>query len=149
MLVTDKALKDVIFFSMDQTLRGLRAYSTKVFLESGFDITVDQWLVLKRVSEGNGTVSQTEIAEMLDKDAASMTRILDILVKKDLLFRKMSSQDRRRFDLVMTQKGIEYVTALTPIVLKLREQALAEISDKEIQLVRSILEKVTHNLSQE
>jgi DNA-binding MarR family transcriptional regulator len=146
MLVADKILKDVLFFSIDQTMRRLRGYATKRFAEEGFNITVDQWLVLKRVSDANGIISQTEIAEMLDKDAASMTRILDLLVKKELLFRRMSETDRRRFNLVMTPKGLEYVVALMPIVVNIREKSLVAITDAEILVLRSVLQKITDNL---
>jgi MarR family transcriptional regulator, transcriptional regulator for hemolysin len=146
MLVADKALKDVVFFSIDQSMRQLRAYSTRRFAEAGFDLTVDQWLVLKRVSDGDGVVSQTEIADMLGKDAASMTRILDILVKKELLFRRMNETDRRRFDLIMTEKGVAMVQDLMPIVLDIRQKALSAVTDAEVLVLRSVLEKIMANL---
>ncbi|WP_373548526.1 MarR family winged helix-turn-helix transcriptional regulator [Haliscomenobacter sp.] len=146
MFISDQELKDVVFFSMDQSMRRLRNYSNQAFHEAGFDLTVDQWLVLKRVYDAQEQVSQTEIAEMLSKDGASLTRILDILVKKELLFRKMNETDRRKFDLLMTPKGTEYIQRLIPLVISIREKALNNVSDAEIIVLRTILEKIKTNL---
>lgn len=142
----DLELKDVIFFSIDQCLKRLRSYSTRTFANAGYDLTVDQWLVLKRVFDSNGEVNQTDIAEMLGKDGASVTRILDLLVKKDLLYRQMNEVDRRKFDLVMTPKGNTYVQELTPLVQAIRATALHNVSEAEVLVLRSVLEKIAANM---
>jgi MarR family transcriptional regulator, transcriptional regulator for hemolysin len=146
MLVADKELKDVAFFSIDQAIRQMHKFTIRTFQENGFDITVDQWLVLKRVSDADGLISQTEIATLLEKDNASMTRILDILVKKELLFRQMSVSDRRRFDLVMTKKGIDFVKKILPVVKEIRKAAFIGISDAEVLVLQNVLGKLKSNL---
>jgi MarR family transcriptional regulator, transcriptional regulator for hemolysin len=146
MLVADKELKDVAFFSIDQAIRQMHKFTIRRFHEKGFDITVDQWLVLKRVSDADGVISQSEIATLLEKDNASMTRILDILVKKELLFRQMSASDRRRFDLVMTEKGVDFVRNILPVVKEIRKAAFDGISEAEILVLQNVLGKLKNNL---
>lgn len=146
MLVADQSLEDVVFFIIDQSMRKFRQYSAATFAKAGFDITVDQWLVLKRISDSNGLASQTEIADMLGKDNASITRIIDILVKKHLLIRQANEADRRRFELIMTDKGISFIQEILPLVKNIRTQALHGISDAELLVVSSTLKKLASNV---
>lgn len=146
MLVTDQALKDVVFFPIDQVIRKMHKYSIREFQKNGFDITIDQWLVLKSVSDGDGLISQSEIAEILHKDNASLTRIIDILVKKSYLFRQMSATDRRRFDLIMTKEGIDLIKKMLPIVVAIRQQALQNVNQAELLVLQNVLEKIGKNL---
>ena len=51
------------------------------FSANGIDLTVDQWLVLKKISDADG-LTQIELAEAVFKDRASIKRILDLLLAK-------------------------------------------------------------------
>ena len=65
-------------FLLDRTARRVKQYAQQKFKEMDFNVTVDQWLVLKHLYE-NESMKQNELAELLFKDNPTLTRIIDIL----------------------------------------------------------------------
>ena len=143
----DTALEDILFYWIDRTNKRLRQYSQQAFKKHGFDITVDQWLVLKRVSDSDGAANQSELAELVAKDNASVTRILDHLVKKDLVVREPNPQDRRSFVITMTHKGKAYYERILPVVKDLRKQGIKDIDRAGIEQVKQVLDQIYQNMS--
>ncbi len=72
-------LDEVIFYRLESAIKTYRQLAQKNITLSGLDMTVDQWLIMKVVLE-NGELKQNEIAEKVFKDAASVTRIIDLLI---------------------------------------------------------------------
>lgn len=70
---------------------------------SNFDITVEQFHVLRYVRRGIGSVSELASAKHISRPAISQA--VESLVKKGLLARVQSSQDRRFVDLSLTPAG--------------------------------------------
>ena len=83
-VIKDKKLEEVVYFLAERMMRRAREYSKAQFKKEKVDLTIDQWVILKRVSEEIG-ISQVEIASSTYKDPAAVTRILDILVRKGVL----------------------------------------------------------------
>src|ERR1700742_1409145 len=94
-------LDQIFFYSLEKTIKSYRQFAQRNMLKQGFDLTIDQWLVLKSIIDKPGA-TQNEIAEDVFKDFASVTRIIDLLVKKGYLSREMHPEDRRRFKLAPT-----------------------------------------------
>ena len=78
-----ETLNDILFYNLEKSIKMYRKYAQKQLTKAGFEITIDQWLVLKTIQE-NKNISQNQIAEMVFKDFASITRIIELLVKKNL-----------------------------------------------------------------
>ena len=68
-----------------------------------FDITVEQFHVLRYVRRGNGSMSELAIAKNISRPAISQA--VDVLVKKGLLTRIHSTTDRRYVELELTDEG--------------------------------------------
>lgn len=66
---------------LDRTARRVKQYAQQQFKAMGFNITVDQWLVLKNLHE-HPEMKQNELAELLSKDNPTFTRIVDLLCKR-------------------------------------------------------------------
>ncbi|NCB96911.1 MAG: MarR family transcriptional regulator, partial [Bacteroidia bacterium] len=60
------------------------------FREAGLDISSEQWLVLLSLWNKD-KVTQQVISDQTAKDKASITRLLDVLSKHDLIERRPSS----------------------------------------------------------
>jgi DNA-binding MarR family transcriptional regulator len=121
-----------------------RKFAQNRILKSGYDITIDQWLVLKTLHE-NKSISQNEIAELVFKDFASITRIIELLVQKAYITRKINTTDRRKFILEITEKGNKIIEKIYPIVIENRKQALTDLSIDEINNLKIQLEKIITN----
>ncbi len=137
-------LDEILFYTLEKSIKLYRKFAQNQILKKGYDITIDQWLVLKTLQE-NKNLSQNQIAELVFKDFASVTRIIELLVKKHYVQRKVDSTDRRRFELKITSEGNKIIEKIYPIVIANRKQALTDLSVKEINSLKTKLEKLIIN----
>ena len=141
-------LNDVIFYSLDKAIRTYRQFAQKELKKAGFTITIDQWLIIKTILE-NPDISQQDLGELVFKDNASVTRIIEILVQSELLIRNVSDVDRRRTNLRVTKKGKKVIEDVQKVVLVNRAVALKNISKDMINTVNKSLQQIIKNCSDE
>jgi DNA-binding MarR family transcriptional regulator len=132
-------------FLLDRTARKVKQYAQQQFKTGEFDVTVDQWLVLKNLSE-NELLSQTELANLVLKDHPTLTRIIDLLCKKGYVDRVPHPQDRRSFQLHLTATGSAKVCDLRPKILEIREKAWENLTAKDFEEFKRILDTIYQNL---
>ncbi len=132
-------------FLLDRTARKVKQYAQQKFKMGEFDVTVDQWLVLKNLSE-NELLSQTELAHLVFKDPPTLTRIVDILCKKGYVERIAHPQDRRSFQLHLTADGMEKVSQLKPQIAQIREKAWENLGRSDFEEFKRILNTIYSNL---
>lgn len=137
-------LKDIIFYWVDKSIRTYRQYAQKQLKRAGYSITIDQWLVIKTLLE-NSNIKQKDLGAKIFKDNASVTRIIELLVKAKYLKRKSNAQDRRRSGLEVTEKGRKIIADVQQIVLKNRAVALDSISKKDLEITKKVLIKISEN----
>lgn len=137
-------IERVIFYTLDKAIKTYRQFAQKRMNEAGVDITIDQWLVLNAI-ESRPEITQAEMAEQVFKDAASVTRIIELLIKKGYLLRKAHDTDRRRFLLKLSGEGNTLVKEVNKIAEQNREMALNGISEKELQALRNTLTTIINN----
>ena len=140
----NQRLEDVIYFLIDRTIRKSRLYSQHRINKGGFDVTLEQWVVIKKVHENPG-INQRELANSLYKDAPTLTRMLDLIVKKGYLERKRSEQDRRAFSIYLTIKGQELVKHLGPVVIDIRRKGLEGVSSEDLEAAKRVLARIYEN----
>ncbi len=145
--VKAEKLDDVIYFLAERMQRQAKLYTRQVLKENKINLTIDQWLVIKKVSEESGIV-QKEIANSTFKDPAAVTRILDILVREKMVERRVSPADRRVFEIYLSKKGKKIVEKTMPLVYDIRAKGMEGLSATELRALKSGLKKMYHNLIQ-
>ncbi|MFZ6008952.1 MAG: MarR family winged helix-turn-helix transcriptional regulator [Bacteroidota bacterium] len=133
-------------FLLDRTARRVKQYAQQRFKEMGFNITVDQWLVMKHLYE-NDAMKQNELAELVFKDNPTLTRIIDLLCKKGLTERKIHPDDRRSFIVSLTKTGIKKVEQLKPKVKEVRFKAWEGLTERDFNQFKKVLDTIYQNLS--
>lgn len=133
-------------YLLDRTNRRIKQYAQNKFKEEEFDITVDQWLILKILSLNNDK-NQSELAELTGKDHPTLTRILDLLCKKNLVERRASEGDRRSFTIQLTKTGIDKQKEWAPKVAQIRNKAWENLSEKDHEELKRILNTIYQSLS--
>src|SRR5574341_1477953 len=83
----------------------IRAIATE-----NYDITVEQFHILRHVRRGIGSISELATAKNISRPAISQA--VEVLVKKGLLTRVQSTQDRRFVELALTDAGNELLDAI-------------------------------------
>ena len=132
-------------FLLDRTARRVKQYAQNKFKEGEFDVTVDQWLILKNLAE-NEILSQTALASLVFKDHPTLTRIVDILCKKGYIERVPHPRDRRSFHLHLTREGEQKVSSLRPQVAQIREKAWNNLDQRDFEEFKRILNTIYSNL---
>jgi DNA-binding MarR family transcriptional regulator len=133
-----------VLYSIEQAIKEYRKVSQKNIDKVVKDITIDQCLVLIILNKDE-KISQNELANLIFKDNASITRMIELMVKKDYLNRTIHKEDRRKFNLEITEKGKKTMELINPIVQVNRETALYGLSQEEINLLDKTLNKIITN----
>ena len=135
--------------SMGMLINSAHRSMTKRFvsnaMESGLDISLDQWVVLGPVWQME-TASQKELGEICLKDKTSITRIIDALEKKNLVVRVPDQIDHRIKRVILTNAGKQLFFDVLPIMEKTREEVKKDISEKEFDVFKDVLSKIIKNL---
>lgn len=137
-------LETINFYLLDKAIRTYRMYSQKKLKENGYKITVDQWLIIKVLMENPG-ISQQDIAEKVFKDNASVTRIIELLVKSKYLHRKVNPKDRRTSILTVTCEGRDIIEKVQSLVLQNRKIAQTGLTFEELENLNATLKKIIKN----
>ncbi len=138
-------LFDVIPFLIEQVSKKARKYSQREFDEKQLGITVDQWVLLKIVEQNNG-ISQRELADLSMRDAASITRSLDLLEKMSLISRNPIDGNRRQYSIKLESKGQAYIERHMEMVQQHRAQLVKGFSSTEINQIKELLKRMIENL---
>lgn len=117
------------------------------FRREGIDITPEQWTVLSFLWKEDG-VSQQKLCDSTFKDKPSMTRLIDNLVKLDMVERKATLADRRSNLIYLRPKAIEIKDKANKAVAEATQSALEGIDEDGLEQVRSILKIVFNNIKE-
>ena len=137
-------LQDVLFYSLESASKAYRRFAQARLNESGIDITIDQWLVLKAIHESPDITLQ-QVGAAVFKDFASVTRIVQLLERKKLLSRKPHPNDGRRSELMLSAAGEALIRKVEPIAQANRRHALGGIDAEKVARLREVLKRIVEN----
>jgi DNA-binding MarR family transcriptional regulator len=137
-------LSNIIFYSLDKAIRQYRKLAQANIDRAGIVITVDQWLVLRVIQE-HDDLTQTDIAERVFKDQASVARMISLLLKAGLLAADPLPHDGRRTRLRVSEAGLGVLDAVEPVVLNNRKLALEGLAEEDLAVMRPMLERIYNN----
>ncbi len=144
--MTAEKLTSTFFYVLEKSIKTYRQMAQRTISDEFGSITVDQLLVLQTMND-HPELTQQQIAVAVFKDFASITRIIDLLVRKGFLKRSDHPTDRRRFELTVTREGEDLLRLVRPRILKNRKIALEGITEEEFVITRKVLEKIAENCS--
>ncbi|WP_167855515.1 MarR family winged helix-turn-helix transcriptional regulator [Hymenobacter fodinae] len=133
-----------VLYTLEQAIKAYRKLCQHNLDAVADDLTVDQALTLI-VLEKYPALSQQQIAELVFKDKASITRIIELLTQKGLLTRDIHPQDRRKFALSITTQGKHILAHLADTIALNQQTALAGLADEEIRQFHQTLQKIIAN----
>lgn len=112
-----------------------------------FDITAAQFAVLAMLVE-NSPETTAQLCRDNSYDQGAMTRMLDRLQSKNLVYRVRSSDDRRVVRLELTAQGREIYPTLRSVTSVAVDNMLRGIGQNDIRHVESLLEKILDSASE-
>ncbi|HEX9827418.1 MAG TPA: MarR family transcriptional regulator [Flavobacteriaceae bacterium] len=137
---------ETIFYQIEKAIKQYRTMAQGNLNQLGYKITINQILLMIQIDQKPDT-SQVELAELLFKDVASITRMIELLVKENFVAREENQVDRRKKDLKITEKGKKVLELAIPIITKNREITQKNISEEEKETLFKLLNKIILNTS--
>ena len=133
-----------IGFLLERTTRIAKLSFTKAFKKLDVDITPEQWIVLDKL-DAKKQMSQKEIGNESFKNAPTISRIIDNLVRKGFVSRVSEENDRRKTVISLTDEGKELVRQCRTEVDSLRDISWKNLSDEDYADFNRILDQIFAN----
>ena len=93
------------------------------------------------------SINQQEIANNTVKDKASMTYLIDNLVKRGLVFRLEDCNDRRNKLILLTEHGKLLKCQIQPVIDEMHEVSGRDVDVAKLREFMAVLDKIEDNLN--
>lgn len=124
-----------LIYTYNWVMEGSRRFFEKA------DLTPQQYNILRILRGANAPLSTLQIRQrMLDK-MSDTSRIVDRLIKKDLVKKVVSEKDRRLVDVTITDKGNTLLSALDELMDDMDAQ-LNGLTLEECHTLNQLLDKL-------
>jgi|SRR5689334_3544399 len=129
-------------FEIGETAHALRkAFDRRAV---GLGVTRAQWKVLFRLTRQPG-LRQIELAEMLEIEPITLSRIVDRLEESHLVERRPDPSDRRAWRLHVTAQAQPLIAKLRGVADDLAADAFEGIDQQDIETARRVLSRIREN----
>ena len=109
-----------------------------------FDITVEQFHVLRYVRRGKESMSELATAKNISRPAISQA--VELLVKKGLLTRVQSTKDRRYVDLALTDAGNHLLDTVFKETRAWMKERMSKLNADELETIANGMEALKRML---
>lgn len=110
----------------------------------GHDLTFSQYITLKKLA--TGATGVTDLARAAEVNPGAMTRLLDRLQAKGLVERVADPADRRALNIHLTEAGLVIWQDINKCGERVRERAMAGMSEAEREQLTALLGRARDNL---
>ena len=105
-------------------------YFAKELTRNGINLTPEQYLVMDILWDAE-VMSQQAIADIIQKDKNSVTKFIDSLEKKGLVYRQVNKTDRRVNNIVVSEEGMKLKARTTEVAIGMMRNVLKDIKEEE------------------
>jgi MarR family transcriptional regulator for hemolysin len=98
------------------------------------------WMTIAMTAKARSPLSQSELADKLAVEGATMVAMIDRLVKAGLVNRQASTTDRRVKRVILTRAGTEIYEKVKAEAAALRKDLLAQTDEKKLLIATELLE---------
>ena len=130
-------------FTLGEVQRLVRAYADKQAARYG--ITRAQWAVLAKVERTEG-LKQTELAELMEMQPITLTRLIDRLCDNGWIERRSDDSDRRVNRLYLCKAARPLLGKLSALRSELTATAMAGINAPDAHRLLGQLETIKENV---
>ena len=123
----------------------LKLYTSAMLRQDNIGLTPEQFLFLDLLWN-NGPMSQQELANMMQKDKNSVTKLADALEKKEMIIREKDPDDKRANRLVLTEKAQALKSEAKEKGVSMLDRMLDGISEEELRAFLDTLSKMSGNM---
>ena len=138
-----RSIDNDFLFALFEVQRLLRLYADKQ--ASRYGLTRAQWAVLAKLERTEG-LKQTEVAEMMEMQPITLTRLIDKLCDNDWIERRSDASDRRVKRLYLKKAGRQLLGKMSGLRSELTANALDGINPADAHRLLTQLESIKENV---
>ncbi|MGO9036855.1 MAG: MarR family winged helix-turn-helix transcriptional regulator [Steroidobacteraceae bacterium] len=106
----------------------------------GLGLSQASWMTIAVAAKARTPLSQSELADRLGVEGATMVAMVDRLVKAGFVARQPSKTDRRINYVVVTEAGNRLFATVKSEAAAVRKELLAHVDPKKLALATELLE---------
>lgn len=120
-------------------------YFAKELIKNDINLTPEQYLVMDILWDAE-TLSQQAIADIIQKDKNSVTKFIDSLEKKGLVYRTVNKNDRRINNIMVSEEGLKLKDKTTEVAVNMMEKVLKDIKDDDLVAFDKVMNQIKNNI---
>ena len=109
--------------------------------ENGFEVAKEEMVLLARLYEEDG-LTQTDISERTVKNKATVTRLLESMVRKGLVRKKVDKDDARKYRVYLKARGMKAMEVFLPMVFDFMERVTEDIPRRDMEITTATIKKI-------
>ena len=107
-----------------------------------FDLSIQQFNVLRILRGQKGKPANlSTINERMVTKSSNTTRLVDKLLLKDYVKREVCERNRRKVEISITNKGLDFLDHIDGILFETEKQVLSSFSAEELSKLNRLLDK--------
>ena len=126
----------------------LKQYIAAMLRIKGVPLTPEQFMLIDLLWN-QGSMTQQQLADQMQKDMNSVTKLVDAIEKKGFVVREQNLKDRRANTLVLTEKALQLRDGAKRKGISILDNILEGISEEELRSFLTTLHKLNNNMSME
>lgn len=123
----------------------IKKYFANELQKNDINMTPEQYLVMDILWD-EGILSQQAIADIIQKDKNSVTKFIDSLEKKGLVFRAVDRIDRRINNIILSDEGKKLKDTTTEVAVNMMSKALKGINKKDLSTFVNVMMQIKSNI---
>jgi DNA-binding MarR family transcriptional regulator len=124
----------------------LKQYIAAMLRKQDVPLTPEQFLLIDLLWN-QGEMSQQQLADRMQKDKNSVTKLVDAIERKGFVIRKQNSSDRRSNTIVLTEKAELLKNEAKQKGISILDNMLEGITEEELRSFLGILHKLNSNMT--
>ena len=122
-------------------------YFAKELTRNGINLTPEQYLVMDILWDAE-VMSQQAIADIIQKDKNSVTKFIDSLEKKGLVYRQVNKTDRRVNNIVVSEEGMKLKARTTEVAIGMMRNVLKNIKEEDLMALDKVMNQIIENIDE-
>jgi len=112
-----------------------------------FSLTIPEWRIMAVLGQRPGQTAD-EIGQATEMDKVTVSRAVARMRDKGYLAREVSVEDRRRYNLTLTDSGLAVYARVVPLALSIEAEVLDGLTEKDRRCLDSILGKLERRVAE-
>ena len=124
----------------------LKQYIATMLRQHDVPLTPEQFMLIDLLWN-QGEMSQQELADQMQKDKNSVTKLVDAIERKGFVVRRQNPDDRRSNTLVLTEKAETLKPGAKQKGISILDKMLEGITEDELRAFLVTLRKLHNNMN--